>query len=131
MSAAANAAASTAHTASPPSSPPLQQQQRQWSCSSRRNRSQRRLPPQIVSLLLLLLLLVCGLLVPTAVAQQPMPFMGRGDNPPASPVDVYVTAFVDRILSIDDRLYEFTVSLLLNLICVGCLWGFVGKYGQC
>jgi hypothetical protein len=55
---------------------------------------------------------VCALL-PPAAAQQPMPFMGRGDSAPAAPVDVYVTAYVDRILKVDDRGYEFTVGAAL------------------
>ena len=42
-----------------------------------------------------------------------MPFMGRGDSAPAAPVDVYVTAYVDRILKVDDRDYEFTVGAAL------------------
>ena len=36
--------------------------------------------------------------------------MGCGDSAPAAPVDVYVTAYVDRILKVDDRDYEFTVG---------------------
>jgi hypothetical protein len=57
-----------------------------------------------------------------------MPFQGRGDNPPTSPVDVYVTAFVDRVLGVDDRKYEFSVSVS------GTFWGegayFILSYPQ-
>jgi hypothetical protein len=38
-----------------------------------------------------------------------MPFIGRGDNPPNSPVDVYVTAYLDRLLEVDDKAYTFAV----------------------
>jgi hypothetical protein len=44
-----------------------------------------------------------------------MPFIGRGDNPPASPADVYVTVFVDRVLSVDDRKYEFSAVVWFYL----------------
>jgi hypothetical protein len=43
-------------------------------------------------------------------AQQPMPFLGRGDSPPTSPVDVHVTAYLDRLLHVDDKEYTFSVS---------------------
>jgi hypothetical protein len=39
-----------------------------------------------------------------------MPFIGRGDNPPSSPVDVHVTAYLDRLLHVDDKEYAFSVS---------------------
>lgn len=39
-----------------------------------------------------------------------MPFLGRGDNPPASPVDVHVTAYLDRLLNVDDKDYTFQVD---------------------
>jgi hypothetical protein len=38
-----------------------------------------------------------------------MPFIGRGDSPPTSPVDVYVTAYLDRLLEVDDKAYTFSV----------------------
>jgi hypothetical protein len=46
-------------------------------------------------------------------AQQPMPFIGKGDSPPAVPVDVHVTAYLDRLLNVDDKAYEFQVRLQL------------------
>jgi hypothetical protein len=36
--------------------------------------------------------------------------MGCGDSAPAAPVDVYVAAYVDRILKVDDRDYESIVG---------------------
>jgi hypothetical protein len=39
----------------------------------------------------------------TVHAQQPMPFIGNGDSPPAVPVDVHVTAYLDRLLNVDDK----------------------------
>lgn len=39
-----------------------------------------------------------------------MPFLGRGDSPPASPVDVYVTTYLDRLLHVDDKEYAFSVG---------------------
>lgn len=44
-----------------------------------------------------------------------MPFLGRGDFAPSKdgePVDVHVSVFVDRMLKIDDREYEYEVSML-------------------
>jgi len=69
--------------------------------------------PSLLLLPLLCVVLLLLLLLPPAAAQQPMPFQGRGDNPPSSPVDVHVTAYVDRILEVDDRKYEFSVSVLI------------------
>lgn len=59
-----------------------------------------------------LLLWICLSSVAVVHAQQPMPFLGRGDNPPASPVDVYVTAYLDRLLTVDDKEYAFSVGFL-------------------
>lgn len=73
----------------------------------------------------LLLLLVLAVVVPSTVvvvqAQQQMPFLGRGDSPPASPVDVHVSAFLDKLLTVDDKKYEFSVSredLMKNYITI-------------
>ncbi|WIA38827.1 hypothetical protein OEZ86_002107 [Tetradesmus obliquus] len=49
---------------------------------------------------------VPGLLM-AVTAQQPMPFVGNGDSPPAVPVEVHVTTYLDRLLNVDDKTYEF------------------------
>ena len=36
-----------------------------------------------------------------------MPLLGNGDIPPAAPTDVYVSAYLDRLLNVDDTAYEF------------------------
>jgi hypothetical protein len=36
-----------------------------------------------------------------------MPLLGNGDIPPTSPTDVYVSAYLDRLLNVDDTAYEF------------------------
>ncbi|KAF8059117.1 hypothetical protein HT031_005289 [Scenedesmus sp. PABB004] len=59
--------------------------------------------------LLALALLLAGGLARRAGAQQPQPFQGQGDAAPAVPTDVYVSAFVDRLLAVDDRAYAFQV----------------------
>jgi hypothetical protein len=74
-------------------------------------------------LLTLLLLLACSSpnssswsvpgLLQAARAQQPMPFIGNGDSPPAVPGEVHVTAYLDRLLNVDDKAYEFQVRLRL------------------
>jgi hypothetical protein len=46
----------------------------------------------------------------SAAAQQPMPFPGSGDTPPAVPAEVYVSAYLDRMLNVDDRAYTFHVG---------------------
>lgn len=58
--------------------------------------------------LALAIIVLC--LLSVASAQQPMPFLGRGDSPPTSPVDVYVTAYLDRLLHVDDKEYAFSVG---------------------
>jgi hypothetical protein len=46
-----------------------------------------------------------------------MPFQGSGGErePPETPTPVYVSAVVDRLLSVDDQQYEFTASILFYL----------------
>jgi len=69
------------------------------------------IPVQKASTLCSITTILCLLIFSTAVAaQQPMPFLGRGDNPPASPVDVHVTAYLDRLLNVDDKDYTFQVD---------------------
>jgi hypothetical protein len=76
-------------------------------------RANSRWQPRPLLLLLLLASAASVLRLPVpAGAQQPMPFQGQGDVPPAAPVDVHVSTYVDRILAVDDRHYEFTVSCL-------------------
>jgi hypothetical protein len=53
-----------------------------------------------------------ALAVPAARAQQSMPFLGNGDYGPSEAgeaVEVYVSVFVDRMLNINDRAYEYEV----------------------
>jgi hypothetical protein len=74
-----------------------------------------KLPPlPLLPLLLLLAAWPPGPGPRPAAAQQPMPFLGNGDFAPPSEgsggaVDVHVSVFVDRMLRIDDREYEFEV----------------------
>jgi hypothetical protein len=42
-----------------------------------------------------------------------MPFIGSGNSPPAVPTDVFVTTFLDRLLSVDDTAYTFEVRRML------------------
>uniref|UniRef100_A0A383VCS9 Neurotransmitter-gated ion-channel ligand-binding domain-containing protein n=1 Tax=Tetradesmus obliquus TaxID=3088 RepID=A0A383VCS9_TETOB len=53
---------------------------------------------------------VPGLLL-AVTAQQAMPFVGNGDSPPAVPVEVHVTTYLDRLLNVDDKTYEFQKHL--------------------
>lgn len=41
--------------------------------------------------------------------QQLTPFLGR-NTPPVGGVDVYVSAIVDHLISVDDAAYEFNVG---------------------
>jgi hypothetical protein len=51
-----------------------------------------------------------GLLAAAARAQQPMPFPGSGTTPPSVPAVVHVSAYLDRMLNVDDRAYTFQVG---------------------
>jgi cation transport ATPase len=82
-----------------------QQQQRQEHHSTKTNKQQMWL------LLMLLLLSV------PAAAQQAMPFQGTGDAPPAIPTDVCVSAFVDRLIEVNDRDYSFQVCCCYHNYC--------------
>lgn len=62
----------------------------------------------MVLLLLLLLLGNSGLGPGQAAAQQTMPFPGNGQEP-EDPVTVYVSSYIDRLMYIDDKNYEFQV----------------------
>jgi hypothetical protein len=52
----------------------------------------------------------------TVHAQQPMSFIGNGDSPPAVPVEVHVTTYLDKLLNVDDKAYEFQVRLQLPVV---------------
>jgi hypothetical protein len=64
---------------------------------------------------LLWVLLVCTLA--SSAGQMPMPFSGAGDKPPAVPTDVFVSTYVERMLSVNDRSYDFQAGGL-SLLCV-------------
>lgn len=64
----------------------------------------RRRSSQAVLLLPVLLLL----LLHPAACQQTMPFPGNGDEPD-EPVTVFVSSYIDRLMEIDDKAYEFQV----------------------
>lgn len=57
--------------------------------------------------------LLAILLSHPVAAQVNMPFIGRGDLAPRADgaVDVYVSVYVDRMLKIDDKEYEYEVRL--------------------
>jgi hypothetical protein len=81
------------------------------SCGLRRGHRTRHgsaPPPLLLLAMAALLALSCSGPQP-ASAQQPMPLQGQGDKPPAVPTDVYVTAYVDRLLQVDDTAYTFQV----------------------
>jgi hypothetical protein len=77
-------------------------------CSMQPQHQQLRKPSKQLPQLLLALLLLLLLPSPSA-AQQPMPFQGQGDDAPAVPTEVHVSLFLDRLLNVDDRSYEFQV----------------------
>lgn len=58
----------------------------------------------LLSFVLLLLLQCC-----TVEAQQNMPFAGNGEEPP-EPTTVFVSTYIDRLMYIDDKNYEFQVG---------------------
>jgi hypothetical protein len=63
---------------------------------------------QAVQAMLLLLPVLLLLLLPAA-CQQTMPFPGNGEEPD-EPVTVFVSSYVDRLMEIDDKAYEFQVN---------------------
>lgn len=54
------------------------------------------------------LLLLQLLLLHPAACQQTMPFPGNGVEP-NEPVTVFVSSYIDRLMEIDDKAYEFQV----------------------
>jgi len=62
-------------------------------------------------------LLYLLMMISPSSAQQPMPFLGRGDSPPSAPVDVHVSAYLDRILKVDDKDYTFQVGVVQQYMC--------------
>lgn len=68
--------------------------------------------PHSAAVWMLAALLYLLLLISPSSAQQLMPFLGRGDTPPSSPVDVHVSAYLDRILKVDDKDYTFQVGVV-------------------
>jgi hypothetical protein len=65
-------------------------------------------------------------------AQQPMPFIGNGDSPPAVPAEVHVTAFLDRLLNVDDKAYEFQVwPQSIIYICILTCAKRIGRPASC
>lgn len=75
-------------------------------CSSGRASAGHKWPRAAQPALLLLLLLTAA---GVTHAQQLTPFQGRG-RPPAGGVDVYVSAVVDHLVTIDDADYRFEAS---------------------
>lgn len=55
----------------------------------------------VVAVTLLLLLAPCH-------GQQTMPFAGQGEEP-STPTTVFVSSYIDRLMYIDDKNYEFQV----------------------
>jgi hypothetical protein len=84
-----------------------QQQQQHMPAIALRQQLRKQLPHHVLQLLLALLLLL--LLPSPSAAQQPMPFQGQGDAAPSVPTEVHVSMFLDRLLGVDDREYEFKV----------------------
>ena len=41
--------------------------------------------------------------------QQITPFQGQGDSPPAEPTEVFVSAYLERLLAVDVSTYRFSV----------------------
>ena len=65
---------------------------------------------------LLVLLCLAAALLPVARSQMSLPFTGQGLEP-AEPVDVYVSAMLERLLDVDDKNYRFT-----NIVYVYLSW---------
>jgi hypothetical protein len=61
------------------------------------------------SLAVLLLLLLLLLLSKPGLCQQTMPFPGNGEEPD-QPITVFASSYIDRLMYIDDKNYEFQVS---------------------
>jgi hypothetical protein len=40
------------------------------------------------------------------------PLQGNSDDPPQRPTKVYISVFLDRLLAVDDKSYDFEVSSL-------------------
>ena len=64
---------------------------------------------------LLVLLCLAAAPLPVARSQMSLPFTGQGLEP-AEPVDVYVSAMLERLLDVDDKNYRFTNMLRLPLL---------------
>jgi hypothetical protein len=60
-------------------------------------------------------LLVCTMA--SCTGQMQMPFSGAGDKPPAVPTDVFVSTYVERMLSVNDRDYDFQAGAL-RVLCI-------------
>jgi hypothetical protein len=56
------------------------------------------------------LLVLVLLLFSFCSAQQMMPFAGNGEEP-STPTTVFVSSYIDRLMYIDDKNYEFQVRL--------------------
>jgi hypothetical protein len=61
------------------------------------------------SLAVLLLLLLLLFLNRPGLCQQAMPFAGNGEEPDQT-TTVFVSSYIDRLMYIDDKNYEFQVS---------------------
>lgn len=53
-------------------------------------------------------------------AQQMMPFPGQGDEP-EEPTTVFVSTYIDRLMYIDDKNYEFQVGADASSATLLCL----------
>lgn len=58
---------------------------------------------------LAVLLLLQLLLSKPGLCQQTMPFPGNGEEPD-QPITVFASSYIDRLMYIDDKNYEFQVS---------------------
>lgn len=58
-------------------------------------------------------------------AQQMMPFQGQGEEP-SEPTTVYVSTYIDRLMYIDDKNYEFQVGADASRWAV-CRWGYAER----
>lgn len=66
----------------------------------------------------LAVLLLLLLLTRPGLCQQTMPFPGNGEEPD-QPVTVFVSNYIDRLMYIDDKNYEFQVSATQQH-CITC-----------
>eukprot|EP00879_Flechtneria_rotunda_P014504 GHRR01015156.1.p1 GENE.GHRR01015156.1~~GHRR01015156.1.p1 ORF type:complete len:451 (+),score=130.85 GHRR01015156.1:966-2318(+) len=82
-------------------------QHRQWKGQQHRWQHKKVNPATVLLLLPLLMLLLGRSTVLPAAAQMDMPFQGSGEEPPAVPAIVHVSSFVDRLLNVNDDMYEF------------------------